>query len=147
MAVKFLQPNKMFMSICRLSFLCRSKRLRDVIHGDLLPSAEMITALSHQYGVPLTDEDLFIQKPPLLSVSSDDYTVPGKVSRVKQAVYSSLDNYNEMCVQRKKEIADKKSFERNHIGVSSLRYARGKPNSCKTSYPYSTPSSPETMTH
>lgn len=108
------------MSICRLSYLCHSKRLRDVVHGDLLPSAEMITVLSHDYGVPLTDEDLFTQKPPLLSVSSDDYTLPGNVSRMKQAVYSSLDNYNEVYMPWKKEMADKMSFERNHIGVSSL---------------------------
>ncbi|KAF1455060.1 hypothetical protein FQV21_0002658, partial [Spheniscus demersus] len=98
--VRGMVPWACFQALSRLSYLCRSKRLRDVIHGDLLPSAEMITALSHQYGVPLTDEDLFVQKPPLLSVSSDDYTVPGKVSRVKQAVYSSLDNYNEMCVPK-----------------------------------------------
>lgn len=130
MAVEFSQTNKMLMSICRLSYLCHSKRLKDVIHGDLLPSAEMITVLSREYGVPLTDEDLFAQKPPLLLVSSDDYTVPGKVNEVKQAVYSSLDNCNEMRVQRKKEIADRMSFERNHIRVSSSRYARG-----KTSYP------------
>ncbi|XP_009577179.1 PREDICTED: uncharacterized protein FLJ43738 [Fulmarus glacialis] len=107
-----------FQALSRLSYLCHSKRLRDVIHGDLLPSAEMIRVLSHEYGVPLTDEDLFSQKPPLLSVSSDDYTVPGKVSRVKQAVYSSLDNYNEICVQQKKEIADKTFFERNHVGAN-----------------------------
>ncbi|XP_010292267.1 PREDICTED: uncharacterized protein FLJ43738 [Phaethon lepturus] len=98
-----------------LSYLCHSKRLRDVVRGDLLPSAVMITVLSHEYGVPLTDEDLFTQKPPLLLVSSDDYTVPGKVSRVKQTARSSLDNHNERCVQRKKDIADKMSFERNHV--------------------------------
>uniref|UniRef100_A0A663MLB2 Cilia and flagella associated protein 92 (putative) n=1 Tax=Athene cunicularia TaxID=194338 RepID=A0A663MLB2_ATHCN len=50
-----------------------SSRLRDVIHGDLLPSAEMISVLSHEYGVPVTDEDLFTRKPPLPSFSSDDF--------------------------------------------------------------------------
>lgn len=134
------------MSICRLSYLCQSKRLRDVICGDLLPSAEMVTALSAKYGVPLADEDLFPQKPPSLSLSSDDYAVPGKVRGVKQAVCVSLDNDNEKCVQRKEEIARKTSFERSRR-VSRLRYARGKPDSCKTSCPKSTsPPSPETMT-
>ncbi|KAM6059423.1 uncharacterized protein LJ206_014108 isoform 2-T5 [Theristicus caerulescens] len=93
----------------------------------------MITVLSHEYGVALTDENLFTQKPPFLSVSSDDYTVPGKVSRVKQAVYPSLGNSNEMCVQQKKEIADKMSFERNHIEakigvVCQLKGKMKKPN-------------------
>ncbi|KFV12036.1 Uncharacterized protein FLJ43738, partial [Tauraco erythrolophus] len=78
-------PRACVQALSRLSYLCRSKRLRDVIHGDLLPSAEMITALSREYGVPLTEEDLFTQKPSLLLVSSDDRTVPGKVSRAKQA--------------------------------------------------------------
>ncbi|XP_049682604.1 uncharacterized protein CFAP92 isoform X9 [Accipiter gentilis] len=113
--VRGMVPWACFQALSRLNSLCHSKRLREVIHGDLLPSAEMIAALSHEYGVPLADEDLFTQKPPLLSFSSDDCTVPGKVSRVKQAVYSSVDNYNEVYVQRKKEIADKMSFERNHI--------------------------------
>ncbi|KAM6387481.1 uncharacterized protein CFAP92 [Pluvialis apricaria] len=116
--VRGMVPWACFQALSRLSYLCHSKRLRDVIHGDLLPSAEMITVLSHEYGVPLTDEDLFTQKPPLLTFSSDDYTVPGKVSRVKQAVYSSLDNYNEVYVQRKKEMADKTSFEGNCIGAN-----------------------------
>ncbi|KAK4815266.1 hypothetical protein QYF61_024025 [Mycteria americana] len=105
-----------------LSCLCHSERLRDAILGGLLPAAEVIAVLSHKYGVPLSDEGLFIQKPPLLSLSSDDYAVPGKVSRVTQAVDSSLRNYNETRVQQKKETADKVSFERNRVGVSSLRY-------------------------
>ncbi|KFQ53397.1 Uncharacterized protein FLJ43738, partial [Nestor notabilis] len=82
-------PQACFQALSRLSSLCCCKRLRDVIHGDLLPSAEMVTALSLEYGVPLTDEDLFTQTPPLPTFSPDDYTVPGKVSRVKQAVSSS----------------------------------------------------------
>ncbi|KFZ58438.1 Uncharacterized protein FLJ43738, partial [Podiceps cristatus] len=104
--VRGMVPWACFQALSRLSYLCHTKRMRDVIHGDLLPSAEMITALSHKYGLPLTGEDLFTQKPPLLSCAFDDDTVPGKVSRVKQA-YSSLDNHKEMCVQRKKERTDK----------------------------------------
>ncbi|XP_052632733.1 uncharacterized protein CFAP92 isoform X5 [Harpia harpyja] len=126
--VRGMVPWACFQALSRLNYLCHSKRLRDVIHGDLLPSAEMITVLSHEYGVPLTDEDLFTQKPPLLSFSSDDCTVPGKVSRVKQAVYSSVDNYNEVYAQRKKEIADKMSFERNHTvaNIGAVCQLKGK---------------------
>ncbi|KAM9654864.1 uncharacterized protein CFAP92 isoform 3-T6 [Morphnus guianensis] len=126
--VRGMVPWACFQALSRLNYLCHSKRLRDVIHGDLLPSAEMITVLSHEYGVPLTDEDLFTQKPPLLSFSSDDCTVPGNVSRVKQAVYSSVDNYNEVYVQRKKEVADKMAFERNHIvaNIGAVCQLKGK---------------------
>ncbi|POI32189.1 hypothetical protein CIB84_004059, partial [Bambusicola thoracicus] len=86
----------------------------------------MITALSREYGFPLADEDLFTQKPPLLSFSSD-YTPPGNVSREKKAQYSSLDDYNERYVLSKKEI-DKKSFERNHIraNIDAVCQLKGK---------------------
>ncbi|KFZ47538.1 Uncharacterized protein FLJ43738, partial [Antrostomus carolinensis] len=94
-------PQACFQALSRLSYLCHRKRLRAVIRGDLLPSAEMITVLSHKYGVPLAAEDLFTQKPALISCSFDDYTVPGEVSRVKQA-YSSLDNYNKMYEPKKR---------------------------------------------
>ncbi|XP_015730197.1 uncharacterized protein KIAA1257 homolog isoform X3 [Coturnix japonica] len=119
-------PWACFQALSRLSFLCHSKRLRDVIQGDLLPSAEMITALSRMYGVPITDEDLFIQKPPLLSFSSD-YTPEGDVSREKKAGYSLIDNYNEKYVQWKKE-RDKKSFKRNHIraNIDAVSQLKGK---------------------
>ncbi|XP_072203548.1 uncharacterized protein CFAP92 [Excalfactoria chinensis] len=115
-----------FQALSRLSYLCHSKRLRDVIQGDLLPSAEMITALSQKYGVPLTDEDLFTQKPSLLSLSSDD-APQGKVSREKKAGYSLLDHYNEKYMQWKKEI-DKKSFKRNHIraNIDAVCQLKGK---------------------
>ncbi|XP_021265324.1 uncharacterized protein KIAA1257 homolog [Numida meleagris] len=120
-------PWACFQALSRLSYLCHSKRLRDVIQGDLLPSAEMITALSQKYGVPLTDEDLFTRKPPLLSLSSPD-TPPGNVRRGKKAVCSSLDNHNEKYVQWKKEIAGKLSFERNHIkaNIDAVCQLKGK---------------------
>ncbi|XP_061864637.1 uncharacterized protein FLJ43738-like [Colius striatus] len=121
-------PRACFQALARLSYLCHSKRLRDVIQGDLLPSAEMITALSHEYGVALTAEDLFTQKPPVLSFESDDYTVPGKASRVKQAVCSSSETYNEVYVQQKEKREDKVSFERNHIvaNIAAAGQLKGK---------------------
>ncbi|XP_064930950.1 uncharacterized protein CFAP92 isoform X3 [Columba livia] len=125
--VRGIVPRACFQALSRLSYLCQSKRLRDVICGDLLPSAEMVTALSAKYGVPLADEDLFPQKPPSLSLSSDDYAVPGKVRGVKQAVCVSLDNDNEKCVQRKEEIARKTSFERSRrAAMGALCQLKGK---------------------
>ncbi|KFV88092.1 Uncharacterized protein FLJ43738, partial [Struthio camelus australis] len=78
--VRGMVPWACFQALSRLSYLCHSKRLRDVVHGDLLPSAEMITVLSQEFGIPLTKEDLFTQKPPSVSFSSDSYTKPAKVS-------------------------------------------------------------------
>ncbi|XP_068763493.1 uncharacterized protein CFAP92 isoform X2 [Struthio camelus] len=126
--VRGMVPWACFQALSRLSYLCHSKRLRDVVHGDLLPSAEMITVLSQEFGIPLTKEDLFTQKPPSVSFSSDSYTKPAKVSSVKPAVYSSLDNYNEKYMQWKKEIEDKISSERNHIeaNIAAVSQLKGK---------------------
>uniref|UniRef100_A0A8B9Q7S2 Cilia and flagella associated protein 92 (putative) n=1 Tax=Apteryx owenii TaxID=8824 RepID=A0A8B9Q7S2_APTOW len=63
--VRGMVPWACFQALSRLSYLCHSKRLRDVVHGDLLPSAEMIRVLSQEFGIPLTKEDLFTQKLPL----------------------------------------------------------------------------------
>ncbi|XP_013043122.3 uncharacterized protein CFAP92 isoform X1 [Anser cygnoides] len=126
--VRGMIPWACFQALSRLSYLCQCKRLRDVIHGDLLPSAEMITVLSQEYGVPLTDEDLFTRKPPVPLFSSDACILSGKFSREKKTVYSSLDNYNEKYVQWKKEMAEKMSFERNHIraNIDAICQLKGK---------------------
>ncbi|XP_025922184.1 uncharacterized protein KIAA1257 homolog [Apteryx rowi] len=126
--VRGMVPWACFQALSRLSYLCHSKRLRDVVHGDLLPSAEMIRVLSQEFGIPLTKEDLFTQKLPLVSFPSDSCTIPAKVSRVKRAVYSSLDNYNEKYVQWKKEIEGKISSKRNHIGanIGAVSQLKGK---------------------
>uniref|UniRef100_A0A669P5G4 Cilia and flagella associated protein 92 (putative) n=1 Tax=Phasianus colchicus TaxID=9054 RepID=A0A669P5G4_PHACC len=121
-------PWACFQALSRLSYLCHSKRLRDVIQGGLLPSAEMVTALSREYGAPLTDEDLFTQKPPLLSFSSD-CAAPGNVSREKKGGYSSLDDYNEKYVQWKKEMADKKIYPAD--GKSVYNYSSQSLNSAE----------------
>ncbi|XP_068018790.1 uncharacterized protein CFAP92 [Melanerpes formicivorus] len=47
-------PEESFQTLSRLIILCQSQSLGAVIHGSLLPSAQMITDFSHQYGVPLT---------------------------------------------------------------------------------------------
>ncbi|XP_069722228.1 uncharacterized protein CFAP92 [Phaenicophaeus curvirostris] len=112
-------PWALFQALSRLSYLRRCKRLRDVVQGKLLPSAEMITALSHEYGAPLAIKDLLAWKPPLHLVSSGGFTVPGTVSRAQQAAHSSLGNRDETWVQRKKERADNVSFERNSLGTNS----------------------------
>ncbi|KFP04817.1 Uncharacterized protein FLJ43738, partial [Calypte anna] len=83
--VRRMVPYICFQALSRLSFLCGSKRLRTVIRGDLLPSAEMIRVLSHEYGVPLKDEHLFPQKPPLVAFGDT-----GEVGKVEQE-HSLLD--------------------------------------------------------
>uniref|UniRef100_A0A7M4FPK4 Cilia and flagella associated protein 92 (putative) n=1 Tax=Crocodylus porosus TaxID=8502 RepID=A0A7M4FPK4_CROPO len=60
--------------------------IQDVIHGNLLPSAEMITVLSQEFGIPLTNEDLFVQKPSLLSLPSFGFPKQTEIANI-DAVY------------------------------------------------------------
>ncbi|XP_030314483.1 uncharacterized protein KIAA1257 homolog [Calypte anna] len=115
--VRRMVPYICFQALSRLSFLCGSKRLRTVIRGDLLPSAEMIRVLSHEYGVPLKDEHLFPQKPPLVAFGDT-----GEVGKVEQE-HSLLDTNSEMCVQKKEETAEKNYIRAN---ISALCQLQGK---------------------
>uniref|UniRef100_A0ACB8EHT6 Uncharacterized protein n=1 Tax=Sphaerodactylus townsendi TaxID=933632 RepID=A0ACB8EHT6_9SAUR len=84
----------------RLDYICHSKKLRDVIHYDLLPSAEMIISLSQEFGIPLAKDDLIVQQPPeILEI----YKHPTVFQR-KQKRRSLLDNQNQLYIQRKKEM-------------------------------------------
>ncbi|XP_071611554.1 uncharacterized protein CFAP92 isoform X2 [Heliangelus exortis] len=115
--VRRMVPWMCFQALSRLSYLCGSKRLRTVIRGDLLPSAEMIRVLSHEYGVPLKDEHLFPQKPPLVAFGDT-----GEVGRVEEE-HSLLDSNSGMCVQKKEEIAEKNFIKAN---ISALCQLQGK---------------------
>uniref|UniRef100_A0A452HNF2 DUF4550 domain-containing protein n=1 Tax=Gopherus agassizii TaxID=38772 RepID=A0A452HNF2_9SAUR len=104
-----------FQALSRLDYLCHSKKLRDVVQRGLLPSAEMITVLSQEFGIPLTKEDLFIQRPPLPSVSSFALQKSRKVPTKRGAMHSLLDNHNEKYIQCKKEMEDKMQHYKDHI--------------------------------
>ncbi|XP_063148927.1 uncharacterized protein CFAP92 [Candoia aspera] len=82
---------------CRLDYICHSKKLREVIHCSLLPSAEMITMLSQEFGVPLTKADMFVQESPEILASCR------KVKKGMRQYSSKLDNYNEEYVLGKRE--------------------------------------------
>ncbi|XP_032661528.1 uncharacterized protein CFAP92 [Chelonoidis abingdonii] len=104
-----------FQALSRLDYLCHSKKLRDVVQRGLLPSAEMITVLSQEFGIPLTKEDLFIQRPPLPSVSSLALQKSRKVPTKQGPMHSLLDNHNEKYIQCKKEMEDKMQHYKDHI--------------------------------
>ncbi|XP_029768431.1 uncharacterized protein KIAA1257 homolog [Terrapene carolina triunguis] len=104
-----------FQALSRLDYLCHSKKLRDVVQRGLLPSAEMITVLSQEFGIPLTKEDLFIQRPPLPSVSPFALQKSRKVIIKQGAMHSLLDNHNEKYIQCKKEMEDKMQHYKDHI--------------------------------
>uniref|UniRef100_A0A670YMU4 Cilia and flagella associated protein 92 (putative) n=1 Tax=Pseudonaja textilis TaxID=8673 RepID=A0A670YMU4_PSETE len=62
--IRDMVPQPCFEALSRLDFICHSKKLREVVHYNLLPSSEMITTLSQEFGVPLTKADMYVREPP-----------------------------------------------------------------------------------
>uniref|UniRef100_A0A8C8SH48 Cilia and flagella associated protein 92 (putative) n=1 Tax=Pelusios castaneus TaxID=367368 RepID=A0A8C8SH48_9SAUR len=149
--VRDMVPEACFQALSRLDYLCHSKKLRDVIQRSLLPSAEMITVLSQEFGIPLTKEDLFIQKPPPRSFSPFALQKSRKVTIKQGAMHSLLDNYNEKYVWWKKEVEDKMQHYKDHIQTNidamyllsrkvkkpKVRAIRSSPADSKSVYNYS----------
>ncbi|KAL7986052.1 hypothetical protein Chor_011218 [Crotalus horridus] len=102
--------------IDRLDYICHSKKLREVIHYNLLPSAEMITMLSQEFGVPLTKADMYAREPPEILES---FNKMQKDPSMRQYGCSHLDNHNEKYVLRKKE--QESQAPRNYI-QSNIEY-------------------------
>ncbi|XP_037658818.1 uncharacterized protein KIAA1257 homolog isoform X2 [Choloepus didactylus] len=52
-------PQDAFQALIRLHCICQqSTKLRDVVTGDLLPTSAMIKCLSHEFGMPISQEEL-----------------------------------------------------------------------------------------
>lgn len=81
----------------------------------------MITVLSQEFGIPLTNEDLFVQKPSLLSLPSFGFSKQTEIVRKKRAIHSLLDNYNKKYMLWKKEMEDKMKYDKDHIQVSIVQ--------------------------
>ncbi|XP_053150347.1 uncharacterized protein CFAP92 isoform X2 [Hemicordylus capensis] len=99
--IREMVPQACFQALTRLDYICRSTKLRDVVHYDLLPSAEMIMMLSQEFGLPLTMDELLLQQCPEIS---HIYKVPPKYIHMKQDKHFRLDNHNEEYVLRKREM-------------------------------------------
>ncbi|KAJ7316810.1 hypothetical protein JRQ81_002972 [Phrynocephalus forsythii] len=99
--IRDMVPQPCFEALTRLDYICHTMRLRDVIHHNLLPSAEMITMLSQQFGLPLHKDDLLVQQGPQIS---DMFDIPIKYFHMERDKRSHLDNHNEEYMLRKREM-------------------------------------------
>ncbi|XP_054832357.1 uncharacterized protein FLJ43738-like, partial [Eublepharis macularius] len=98
--IRDLVPLACFQALSRLDYICHSKKLRDVVHYDLLPSAEMIISLGQEFGIPLAKDDLLIQQQPEIL---ETYKFPTYFQK-KQKKHSFLDNQNKLYILRKMEM-------------------------------------------
>ncbi|KAM3844709.1 uncharacterized protein CFAP92 [Vipera latastei] len=108
--IRDMVPQPCFEALSRLDYICHNKKLREVVHYGLLPSAEMITVLSQEFGVPLTKADMYAKEPPEILES---FGKMQKDSSMRQYGCSHLDNYNKEYVLRKKE--QENQAPRNYI--------------------------------
>ncbi|XP_032094979.1 uncharacterized protein KIAA1257 homolog [Thamnophis elegans] len=98
--IRDMVPQPCFEALSRLDYICHSKKLRDVVHYSLLPSAEMITILSQEFGVPLTKADMYLKDPTEILETFDKMQKP---SGMRHYGYSHFDIYNKKYILRKRE--------------------------------------------
>ncbi|XP_077134713.1 uncharacterized protein CFAP92 [Ranitomeya variabilis] len=100
--IRDMVPPLCFQALSRLDYVCRAKKLRDVIQSDLLPSGEMIHLLSREFGVPLKPGDLFADKE---NTVSKKLVISEKEDKMfRSHLHVPLDNFNEPYIQLKQEI-------------------------------------------
>ncbi|XP_029456669.1 uncharacterized protein KIAA1257 homolog isoform X2 [Rhinatrema bivittatum] len=121
--VRDMVPHACFQALSRLDFICSAKKIKDVIQGDLLPSAEMITLLSKEFGIPWTIETLFAQ-----DVLSTDPSLSGLQGHVNslQSETVQLDNVNENYVQLKKNMLTHKNHIQTNINAVKKKVKKSK---------------------
>ncbi|KAM9324461.1 uncharacterized protein CFAP92 [Gastrophryne carolinensis] len=116
MYIRDMVPPLCFQALSRLNYICSTKKLRDVIHSNLLPSSDMIHLLSREFGIPFNFADLFVDKNPSVSKKlviseKEDAWFTNKVWR------NSLDNHNQAYILWKEETETQKNkdYIKNNI--------------------------------
>ncbi|XP_067320889.1 uncharacterized protein CFAP92 [Anolis sagrei] len=102
--IRDMVPQPCFEALIRLDYICQVTKLRDVIRHNLLPSAEMITILSREFGIPLGKDDLFIEQ---YTTISEKFSIPVKCLHKRRDMRSPLDNQNEEYIMRKREMENR----------------------------------------
>lgn len=87
-----------------------------MVHYSLLPSAEMITTLSQEFGVPLTKADMCVKEPPEILETSNKMQ---KDSSMREYGCSHLDHYNKKYLLRKRE--QESQAPHNYIQVGEVQ--------------------------
>ncbi|XP_027719687.1 uncharacterized protein FLJ43738-like isoform X2 [Vombatus ursinus] len=113
----------------RLDSICHSNKLKDVIEGDLLPSAEMVKCMSQEFGVPMSRSELLIPSP-LKRVPSALLKVEGPRKQIHS--FSSLIKlHQENYLRWKKDMEMKRSIAPTYIQKNFFRASRVKRTSQK----------------
>lgn len=103
-----LNYNLDYFLFLRLQYLCLAKKLREVVQGDLFPTAAMITVLSREFGIPASETDPHI----LIGLPAIPSLLVSEIAP-KKAYRAPLDIYNTRYVQTKRN----QIILTNHIQV------------------------------
>ncbi|XP_027719686.1 uncharacterized protein FLJ43738-like isoform X1 [Vombatus ursinus] len=127
--VRGLIPQPSFQALIKLDSICHSNKLKDVIEGDLLPSAEMVKCMSQEFGVPMSRSELLIPSP-LKRVPSALLKVEGPRKQIHS--FSSLIKlHQENYLRWKKDMEMKRSIAPTYIQKNFFRASRVKRTSQK----------------
>nr|XP_020836891.1 uncharacterized protein KIAA1257 homolog isoform X2 [Phascolarctos cinereus] len=117
--VRGLIPQPSFQALIKLDSICHSNKLRDIIEGDLLPSAEMVKCMSQEFGVPVSRSELLIPSP-LEKVPSTILKVEGPRKEI-HSCFSLIKLHEENYLQWKKDMELKRSIAPTFIQKNFFR--------------------------
>ncbi|XP_053325533.1 uncharacterized protein CFAP92 [Spea bombifrons] len=96
-------PSSALKALSRLDFICGARNLTDVFQSDLLPSADMVRALSCEFGLPVSLTDVFSVAEDLFPENKEISQDGGKRPDIKtRTPCRSLDNYNAEYIKWKR---------------------------------------------
>lgn len=78
-----------------ISHICKAKKLQEVVHHDLFPSADMMLSLSKEFGSDLGRGELWLVTETQLSQDIPD------CHNIRKRTRTPLDNFNREYFQRK----------------------------------------------
>ncbi|XP_073448494.1 uncharacterized protein CFAP92 [Aquarana catesbeiana] len=128
--VRDMVPPLCFHALSRLDYIRSAKKLRDVIHSNLLPSADMIHVLSREFGIPFNFGDLLADTEPSPSKKLVISELEDKWYS-KHLLHNTLDNNNEAyiqwkCEMERQEIKDHIKGNIEHVYQLSRKVRRPK---------------------
>ncbi|XP_050977970.1 uncharacterized protein cfap92 [Labeo rohita] len=125
-------PHACLEAMKRISHICQAKKLQEVVHHDLFPSADMVQSLSEEFGLDLGREELW-----LVTETQQSQDIPDH-HNIRKRTYTPLDNFNREYFQWKRnEGKNMKDFiqgniEDIHRASSDLQ--KSKPNVFLTNF-------------
>uniref|UniRef100_A0A8C5QS43 DUF4550 domain-containing protein n=1 Tax=Leptobrachium leishanense TaxID=445787 RepID=A0A8C5QS43_9ANUR len=113
--IRDMVPYACFQALSRFDYICSATNLRNIIQNGLFPTAEMVSVLSREFGIPVSPADLLSECEEPFSnklVKSQERNQSG-LKRL--LLRSPLDNYNEHYIKQKQEYSPRQNYIQHNI--------------------------------